>query len=417
MAEGLSHHAHEVILTSTVAAERSHPKFDVRRIDEQALRQLDRWMDVLVFQGGLLHDYPFLQASEKVIVADIYDPFHLENLEQTSGLALPEGDAVIRHLTGVLNDQLLRGDLFLCASRRQRDFWLGGLAALGRINPWTYAEDQNLESLMTVVPFGLPGEAPVQRARAMRGVVPGIGLDDKVVLWAGGVYNWFDPCSLVLATDRLRNRMPEVRVFFMGMQHPNPHIPAMRAAVEVRDLSTRLGLTGKHVFFNDIWVDYDQRADYLLDADVGVSMHLQHIETAFSFRTRILDYLWAGLPIVLTEGDSFAELVAAEGLGATVPPGDPEAIEDALYRVLNAPPSRDIVRGAAEPFRWRQALRPLIQFCQEPRRAPDLVARARLPLPEPGRAASAPNRLVARYREGGARGVVQVVRNRWARQR
>ena len=38
---------------------------------------------------------------------------------------------------------------------------------------------------------------------------------------------------------------------------------------------------------------YDERADYLLDADVGVSTHFPHIETEFSFRTRILDYLWA----------------------------------------------------------------------------------------------------------------------------
>jgi hypothetical protein len=204
--------------------------------------------------------------------------------------------------------------------------------------------------------------------------------------------------------------MPEARLFFMGMQHPNPHIPSMRAAVEVRELAERLGLSGKHVFFNDGWVDYERRADYLLDADVGVSIHLQHIETAFSFRTRILDYLWSGLPIVLTEGDSFAELVAAQGLGAAVPPNDPEAIEDALYRVLTAPPSRDVVSRAAEPFRWSQALRPLIQFCEEPRRAPDLVARDRPPPPNQPSKASATKRLVARYQEGGARGVAQMVR-------
>ena len=40
---------------------------------------------------------------------------------------------------------------------------------------------------------------------------------------------------------------------------------------------------------------------YLTEADAGVSTHHEHIETTYSFRTRILDYLWASLPIVATD--------------------------------------------------------------------------------------------------------------------
>jgi hypothetical protein len=36
-----------------------------------------------------------------------------------------------------------------------------------------------------------------------------------------------------------------------------------------------------------------------------VSTHYEHVETTFAFRTRILDYLWAGLPVVATGGDAF----------------------------------------------------------------------------------------------------------------
>jgi hypothetical protein len=42
---------------------------------------------------------------------------------------------------------------------------------------------------------------------------------------------------------------------------------------------------------------------------VGVSTHRDHLETRLSFRTRMLDYIWAGLPIVCTDGDHFASLV------------------------------------------------------------------------------------------------------------
>ena len=265
---------HDVELVTTEACERDHPDFTVRHVSACELRDLEQWCDVLVFQGGLLHDHPFLVQSSTILVADVYDPFHLENLEQTKGWPASERDATIGHLTEVLNEQLRRGDFFLCASERQRDFWLGSLAALGRVNACTYDDDETLRSLLAVSPFGLPTTPPRRAGPAMRGVVPGIGPDDKVILWAGGVYNWFDPLTLVRAVDRLRHRLPEVRLFFLGLQHPNPNVPPMRMATELRRLADELHLVGTHVFFNEGWVAYESRADFLLEADVGVSTHL-----------------------------------------------------------------------------------------------------------------------------------------------
>jgi hypothetical protein len=208
-------------------------------------------------------------------------------------------------------------------------------------------------------------------------VVPGIAETDKVILWAGGVYNWFDPLTLVRAVDQVRQRRPDVRLFFMGMRNPNPHVPEMRMAGATRELSDSLGLTGKHVFFNEEWVDIDDRQNYLLDADLGVSTHFQHVETTFAFRTRMLDYLWAGLPIVATGGDTFGDLITTEGLGVTVPEQDVDALADALERTLYddefATACRAAVRRVRDDYTWETALRPLLQFCRAPRRAPDLV--------------------------------------------
>jgi glycosyltransferase involved in cell wall biosynthesis len=207
--------------------------------------------------------------------------------------------------------------------------------------------------------------------------VPVIGPDDKVILWGGGIYNWFDPLTLIHAVDRLRGDHPEIRLFFMGLKHPNPGVPDMRIAWETRQLSERLGLTGTHVFFNEGWVPYAERADYLLDADVGVSTHFLHIETAYSFRTRILDYLWASLPIVATDGDTFGTLIREHDLGRVVPPEDVEALTEALREMLVETGARAAVRGNIEAFareyRWSRTLAPLVEFCRHPRRAPDLA--------------------------------------------
>ena len=84
---------------------------------------------------------------------------------------------------------------------------------------------------------------------------------------------------------------------------------------------------------------FEDRAGYLRDADIGVSTHLDHVETAFSFRTRLLDYLWAGLPIVATRGDSFAPLIDERGAGCTVDAQDVAGLEAALEAILLDPVS------------------------------------------------------------------------------
>jgi glycosyltransferase involved in cell wall biosynthesis len=365
---------HDVQLVSHVGADASSPRFAVRCVGEPELRELEQWMDVLVMQGSLLHEYPFLRETGKVVVADVYDPFHLEQLEQARDEGEERRRDIVHNAVVVLNDQLRRGDFFLCASDKQRDFWLGALAALGRVNSASYDADETLRSLLAVAPFGLPDEPPVRRRHGIRGALPGIGDTEKVLLWGGGIYNWFDPLTLVRAVDRLRG---DVRLVFLGGAHPNPRVPEMRMAVAARELAGSLGVLGSHVVFNDGWVPYDERADWLLDADAGVSTHLDHVETAFSFRTRLLDYLWAGLPIVCTDGDSLAALVEQEGLGLTVPAGDIDALAAALDRVLHdaelAASCRAAVARVAQRFHWGQVLAPLVDFCRDPHRAPDLL--------------------------------------------
>ncbi len=368
---------HEVRLVTTTIADLPGAPFPVLAADDAGLAEQERWCDVLVFQGWLVHKRPFLLESEKVLVADVYDPLHLEQLEQGRDEGRRGRILAVQSATAVLNEQLLRGDFFMCASEKQRDFWLGQLSALGRVNPVSYDDDETLRTLISVVPFGVSEQPPTRTRPAIKGVVGGIGPDDKVLLWGGGIYNWFDPLTLLHAVDRLRRRRPDVRLFFMGLKHPNPDIGEMRMAVAARELSDRLGLTGTHAFFNEGWVDYDDRQNYLLDADIGVSTHLDHVETAFSFRTRVLDYLWASLPTVATAGDALADMIEARQIGLTVPAGDVDALEAALARILDDDGMRATMAvgaGAlAEELTWPKVLAPLVAFCRHPRRAPDLL--------------------------------------------
>jgi len=370
---------HDVQLVTTNQCDEAltHEDFSVRHVDDQELRTLAGWCDLMVFQGDVMLTHPWLPRTPTILVADMYDPVHLEVLEQSRDLNESARRHVVRITTEAVNKQLARADYFLCASDKQRDFWLGQLAGVGRLNPASYDGDESLNGLLTVVPFGVNDDSPEHTRSVMKGVVPGIAETDPVILWGGGVYNWFDPLTLIRAVDHLRSRIPNVRLYFMGMQHPNPGVPTMRVATQTRRLAEELGLVDEHVFFNEGWVAYEDRQNYLLEADVGVSTHFDHVETAFSFRTRILDYIWASLPIVATGGDSFGVLIEQRGLGITVPPRDEHALEDALFALLDDADRnaacRAAIAGCIDEFRWTRVLEPLREFCRAPRRAPDLV--------------------------------------------
>ncbi|MFZ5917789.1 MAG: glycosyltransferase [Chloroflexota bacterium] len=342
--------------------------------DRQSLRELAAAADCAVVSGLTLMQYPFLRHLCPVLVMDIYDPFVLENLQ-----LFADRDMALRlrdhhDLTRAMNDQLLLGDFFLCASEEQRNYWLGALSALNRVNPRTYDLDPTLRALIDVAPFGLPDAPPVHRRSVIKGVVPGIGPDDTVLLWNGGIYNWLDPLTLIRAVARVAASRDEVRLFFMGIKHPNPRVHPMRMVGDATRLSDALGLTGRHVFFND-WVAYEDRENYLLEADLGVSLHLPHIETHFAFRTRLLDCLWAGLPVVVTGGDTLARLVEAHDLGRVVEPEDVDGVAAAILDLLAGPDPRATRAEAFDrvrrQFTWQRAIEPLARFCVDPRPAPD----------------------------------------------
>ncbi len=376
IAEVLAPH-HDVRLASTLRAEASSPHFAVCDGSPEMLPGIAENMDVIITQGFTLFYRPWLANVGAKMVVDLYDPIHLETLEGEAGEDRDDDALHQRRVDGCLEAlkiQMQVGDFFLCASERQRDLWLGHLSALGRVNVPNYRQDSTLRKLIDVAPFGI-SETPPPTGPAIKGVIEGIGADDTVLLWAGGVYNWFDPVTLVNAVAALATEHPKLKLVFMGTKHPSLQdisTTVLRQAIAVADGH---GLTGNRVFFREGWVPYDERGKYLTDADVGVSTHFLHAETAFAFRTRMLDYLWAALPIVCTEGDEFARIVAAQGLGRVVRAGDTEGLVSALRELLDDPAAMaeaaTAVRATAPQYHWRRALQPLLDYCAAPYSAPD----------------------------------------------
>lgn len=315
---------------------------------------------------------PYLYASDEVLrkrylIVDLYAPWILEKLEHAR--IDPEvGEPNRKDDVAILNRLLRLGDAFICASDRQRDFWLGALASSGRLDLVQSQTSPDLRKLIDVVPFGLPSEPPVMTGPGPRQLIGGIGQNDIVILWNGGIWNWLDPFSAINSMSEVVEREPRAKLVFMGVKTPVAEIAKMRVVEDARSLAAGLGLLDRHVFFND-WVPYDQRQNWLLQADIGLSLHVESIEARFAYRTRVLDNLWCKLPIIATTGDVLADLVETERIGLTVPAGNPHAVAEAILSAIE--PARregfqDNLENLAREHTWETIAIPLLEWCAHP---------------------------------------------------
>ncbi|MEE8325093.1 MAG: glycosyltransferase family 4 protein [Candidatus Humimicrobiaceae bacterium] len=323
--------------------------------------------DMILIQGHILYYFPFLKNFTGKIIVDLYNPFNLESLEMFRDKDITERLRIDRNNNNIIKLQLAIGDFFICASEKQRDYWIGMLGAMGRINPYNYDSDNTLRTLIDIVPFGIPSDPPKRGGISMTDVIPNLREGDRVALWGGGIWNWLDPITAIKAIWETTRSRDDIKMLFMGIKHPDPKLPEMKKCLDAIKLSKELDLYNKQVFFNE-WTPYEMRQALLLESDVGLSIHQERIETEFSYRTRVLDYIWAGLPVITTEGDSIAKIVKEKNIGEVVKYENTTQLARVLESMLLNKSLQDIYRKNLKKIRseffWENATAPLVKYCQ-----------------------------------------------------
>lgn len=337
------------------------------------IHALARDADILFIQANVLRRFPALATMGKFLIVDLYDPYLFTLIAQFQDHQT-DTSASYRLMHQLLEKHMLACDFAVCATERQRDYWLGRFCALGRVDQRMFRFDPSLRKLIDIAPFGLPQKPPVKSGPGMKETIAGINADDNVLLWSGGIWQWFDPLTIIRALYQCQAQLPHVKLFFMGSQSPNPKVPLMPVAVEAQKLAQELGLLNTKIFFAPDWIEYDQRANYLLEADAAVSAHFDNVETRFSFRTRLLDNFWAGLPVLTTEGDELANLIDEYQAGISLPEKDVDAWASGIQKItLDRDFNMRLRRGAqtlAARYTWDKAAAALIKFCRDPYHLP-----------------------------------------------
>ncbi len=238
--------------------------------------------------------------SDQQLVLDCYVPIYVEvSARDTSDV---EGEYHAFHGdVGRWAHVLRRGDLFLCSSEAQKKYYKGVLSAIGRINPATYGHE-----LLRVVPYGIYRQEPVATEKPITKII-GKGADGvQKILWFGGIYPWFDLRNLVDAIKKLNQNVP-ARLVIVGAKNPfNNHPDFVRPYNELMAHIEADKQLQELVIVQD-WVEFDKRADWYLDSDLVVVVNKLGEENELAWRTRLVDFMWADLPIITNGGDPLGE--------------------------------------------------------------------------------------------------------------
>ena len=308
--------------------------------------------------------------GEKRFALDAFTPLYVEWMELSKRDIEPKWRRTwMAGNRWYINLQLTLSDFVFCADERQRDMWMGMLMALALVPPDMYERDPSLRKFIDVVPYGVPSRPLDPQGPVMRGVVPGIEPGDKILLWNGGITEWNDPVTLLHAMDRIRDRRPDVKVVFMGVNHPDyafgPSAGVTKKAIET---ARELGLDGRSVFFLEGWVPYERIDDYLAEADASVCLGYENVESRFAFRTRYVDLFRARVPLLCTQGDVLADRVAEDPLGITVPERDVDGVVAGIDRLLDdaefVATCKEHLGVIAKQLSWDVAVEPLVEFCR-----------------------------------------------------
>lgn len=236
-----------------------------------------------------------------------------------------------------------RADAVLVAGDHQRTWWRD------RIGP--------RDVPILDVPSGIPDDDPDPGRDDIAGVPRGWA----ALLWWAGHRPWLDLETLLAARARLGGAPLSLVVPTSrrpGSDRPHLETTALLAGAR------RHGLQPPLVVPLEDWVPAAAKHRVLNRVTALAILHHPGVEADLSFRSGALDGLWAGVPLLLTEGGGVASLAREHGWGAVVPPTAPAATAAALELLLGERTQQRcraaLVRDR-DDWRWSRVVAPLAE--------------------------------------------------------
>jgi glycosyltransferase involved in cell wall biosynthesis len=276
-----------------------------------------------------------------------------------------------RNMLRYLREVLKQGDVYSTCSTPQKYSLIGQLGMVSRLNRHTLG----YEFAYSVLPGVSTCPKDADNGPMLRSdLVPANAF---VVLWCGGYNVWTDVDTLFQALDEAMDRDP--RIFFLSV---GGKVKVGQNNTYDRFLNMIETSAHRHRFCMLGWRPAGEIPAYYRQAEVGISLDAFHYETLLGTRTRLVEMMRYGLPVITSVGCELSAIIRDRGLGFTFPISDAAALRDRILALARDPTGRQIMaehaqRYVTQQLSFSETTRPFREWANRPYHAPDRVKTGR----------------------------------------
>jgi len=317
--------------------------------------------DAVIYPAGAIHVSESILRnanSHQLLIADAYVPMHLEvSARQFVNVIEREQDSFAVNSIDWLR-AVERADLILCASDQQKIYYLGLLCGSANLTPKTYNSYQ-----IITVPFGLEMQHELPKDESTVDQRP------PTFLWYGGFYPWFDSTSLGSAISQLNKQYSNSSTFRVNVVgSTNPFIRGSNFIQEAKARENELLLLPNVELIK--WSPYSRRSKNFSNIDGVICMNKPGFENLVAWRTRYLDFIQFGVPLLSNGQDPLAEEILSSNAGLRIANADALSLKTTLESIIENPmllrDKRNNYSLLQQKYVWKETIRELVSFLLSP---------------------------------------------------
>lgn len=256
--------------------------------------QLTRWAITYIEQSYMVQ-YRY--------IIDFYCPRILENLLVDTSLRKTDWEILINYEFEkyLIKRALQIGGGFTVANSRQRDWVLGLMTMNSSILHRKNLRDMpgNFVAVVPMTFYKLRNPSRSAARKYLSNLVKFDIADKFVVVWSGGWHEWMDVKTVVQAMKIIIKSHSDI-ILIMGARAKYNNINKLRQElIWESDLSELQ--QENHIIILESWIPYGKHINLVRAADVSLAISRKHIEDHFSYRTRAIESIQNGVPVIVNK--------------------------------------------------------------------------------------------------------------------
>lgn len=298
---------------------------------------------VVVEQWGLA---TYVEETTLPVVVDLHGSLVLENAFREHRSLTSNAAAKIKALR--------KADLVLCPGLRQRAYFMAWMMMSG-------ADPRAIP--IEVLPVSMPPEPP-DRAADQEGPLR--------LVYGGQLWPWIEPEAALQAASEVLAEQEGAGALHLFVEEPRPpEVLPHDASTVVNARPLSAGLRESPVVKLEGMIPREELLERYRGAHLAVDVYARNSERELAYTTRTVEYMWCGLPVLYGDYGELAGLIREYEAGWTVPPGDGDAIREAVREALGdraelARRGDNARRLVQERLSWDRTIEPLDRFVRDP---------------------------------------------------